>query len=76
MIHEVLAVGACSAIALSWDEETRQAIVIDRARGRTHPRSPEEAQPESQIHPQHPRHFDHVGNCYELKEATGRHMAA
>ena len=73
MIHEVLAVGAlqCNCSILG-DEETRQAIVIDPG---------DEVERILAVLKKHNlraryilnthAHFDHVGNCYELKEATG-----
>src|SRR3989337_753948 len=73
MIHEVLVVGAlqCNCSILG-DEETREAIVIDPG---------DEVERILAILKQHNlkakyilnthAHFDHVGNCRELKEATG-----
>jgi len=73
MIHEVLAVGAlqCNCSILG-DEETRQAIVIDPGD------EVERILTVLNTHNLRARyilnthaHFDHVGNCCELKEATG-----
>lgn len=73
MIHEVLVVGAlqCNCSILG-DEETREAIVIDPG---------DEVDRILAILKKHNlkvkyilnthAHFDHVGNCCELKEATG-----
>lgn len=73
MIHEVLVVGAlqCNCSILG-DEETREAIVIDPG---------DEVERILAILKKHNlkakyilnthAHFDHVGNCRELKEATG-----
>ena len=73
MIHEVLVVGAlqCNCSILG-DEETREAIVIDPG---------DEIERILEILNRHNlrakyilnthAHFDHVGNCRELKEATG-----
>ena len=73
MIHEVLVVGAlqCNCSILG-DEETREAIVIDPG---------DEVERILAILKRHNltakyiinthAHFDHVGNCRELKEATG-----
>ena len=73
MIHEVLVVGAlqCNCSILG-DEETREAIVIDPG---------DEVERILGVLKQHSlkakyilnthAHFDHVGNCRELKEATG-----
>ncbi|HEX9899082.1 MAG TPA: MBL fold metallo-hydrolase [Candidatus Methylomirabilis sp.] len=73
MIHEVLVVGVlqCNCSILG-DEETREAIVIDPgdeverilAVLKTHKLK---AKYILNTH----AHFDHVGNCRELKEATG-----
>jgi glyoxylase-like metal-dependent hydrolase (beta-lactamase superfamily II) len=73
MIHEVLVVGAlqCNCSILG-DEETREAIVIDPG---------DEVERILAVLKRHHltakyilnthAHFDHVGNCRELKEATG-----
>ena len=73
MIHEVLVVGAlqCNCSILG-DEETREAIVIDPG---------DEVERILAVLKKHTlkakyilnthAHFDHVGNCRELKEATG-----
>ena len=73
MIHEVLVVGAlqCNCSILG-DEETREAIVIDPG---------DEVEQILAVLKKHKlkakyilnthAHFDHVGNCRELKEATG-----
>lgn len=73
MIHEVLIVGAlqCNCSILG-DEETREAIVIDPG---------DEVERILEVLKRHRltaryilnthAHFDHVGNCRELKEATG-----
>jgi glyoxylase-like metal-dependent hydrolase (beta-lactamase superfamily II) len=73
MIHEVLVVGAlqCNCSILG-DEETREAIVIDPG---------DEVERILAILRKHNlkaryilnthAHFDHVGNCCELKEVTG-----
>ncbi len=73
MIHEVLVVGAlqCNCSILG-DEQTREAIVIDPG---------DEVARILEILKRHRltakyilnthAHFDHVGNCRELKEATG-----
>lgn len=73
MIHEVLVVGAlqCNCSILG-DEETREAIVIDPG---------DEVERILAVLKKHKltakyilnthAHFDHVGNCRELKEATG-----
>jgi len=73
MIHEVLVVGAlqCNCSILG-DEETREAIVIDPG---------DEVDRILAILKKHDlkakyilnthAHFDHVGNCRELKEVTG-----
>jgi glyoxylase-like metal-dependent hydrolase (beta-lactamase superfamily II) len=73
MIHEVLVVGAlqCNCSILG-DEETHEAIVIDPG---------DEVERILAILKRHDlkakyilnthAHFDHVGNCCDLKEATG-----
>jgi len=73
MIHEVLVVGAlqCNCSILG-DEETREAIVIDPG---------DEVERILAVLKKHTlkakyilnthAHFDHVGNCRELKETTG-----
>ncbi len=73
MIHEVVVVGAlqCNCSILG-DEETREAIVIDPG---------DEVERILAVLKKHRltakyiinthAHFDHVGNCRELKEATG-----
>ena len=73
MIHEVLVVGAlqCNCSILG-DEETREAIVLDPG---------DEVERILAVLKKHKlkakyilnthAHFDHVGNCRELKEATG-----
>ena len=73
MIHEVLVVGAlqCNCSILG-DETTREAIVIDPG---------DEVERILEVLKRHDltakyivnthAHFDHVGNCRELKEATG-----
>jgi glyoxylase-like metal-dependent hydrolase (beta-lactamase superfamily II) len=73
MIHEVLVVGAlqCNCSILG-DEETREAIVVDPgdeverilAVLRKH-------QLRAKVIINTHAHFDHVGDCAELKEATG-----
>jgi glyoxylase-like metal-dependent hydrolase (beta-lactamase superfamily II) len=73
MIHEILVVGAlqCNCSILG-DEETREAVVIDPG---------DEVERILAVLKKHNltakyilnthAHFDHVGNCKELKEATG-----
>jgi hydroxyacylglutathione hydrolase len=73
MIHEVLVVGPlqCNCSILG-DEKTREAIVIDPG---------DEVERILEVLKRHKlkvkyilnthAHFDHVGNCCELKEATG-----
>ncbi|HSB80220.1 MAG TPA: MBL fold metallo-hydrolase [Candidatus Methylomirabilis sp.] len=73
MIHEVVVVGPlqCNCSVLG-DEETREAIVIDPG---------DEVERILAVLKQHNlkaryivnthAHFDHVGNCCDLKEATG-----
>ena len=77
MIHEVVVVGPlqCNCSILG-DEETREAIVIDPG---------DEVERVLAVLEKHNlraryivnthAHFDHVGNCRELKEATGAEIS-
>jgi hydroxyacylglutathione hydrolase len=77
MIHEVVVVGPlqCNCSILG-DEETREAIVIDPG---------DEVERVLAVLEKHTlkaryivnthAHFDHVGNCRELKEATGAEIS-